>query len=138
GFARRWGKPVTFGEVGYTATTYPANQPWWNAPNPPDPQLQYLAYRALLDTFVGQPWWGGVLWWAWNDGDPRSPENKPAESLVGAQSVTVPGGSAPAPSGGAGGATSAGPGSGGNRRPAAGESLGSRQIGGVGLGGPDG
>jgi hypothetical protein len=98
GFARRWDKPIIFGEAGYTATTYPANQPWWNAPNPADPALQYLAYRALLDTFVGQPWWGGVLWWAWNDGDPRSPESKPAESLIGVQSVNAGGGPGLAPS----------------------------------------
>jgi hypothetical protein len=91
GLAQRWGKPVVFGEAGYTATTYPANQPWQNASNASDPELQYLAYRALLDTFVGQPWWGGVLWWAWNDSDPRSPENKPAEGLIGEQSV-LPGG----------------------------------------------
>jgi hypothetical protein len=100
GLARRWNKPIVFGEVGYTATTYPANQPWWNNPNPADPQLQYLAYRALLDTFVGQPWWGGVMWWAWNDGGPRSPENKPAESLIGAQSVATLIASGNAPSGG--------------------------------------
>lgn len=89
--AHRWNKPIIFGEAGYTATTYPADQPWWNKPNPTvAPQLQYLAYQALLDTFVGQPWWGGVLWWAWNDGGPRSPENKPAERLIGTQCVAPP------------------------------------------------
>jgi hypothetical protein len=95
GLASRWHKPIVFGEGGYTATTYPAQEPWWNRPNPTvEPELQYLAYQALLDTFVGQPWWGGVLWWAWND-DPsqRSPEGKPAESLIGAACVAVPAGS---------------------------------------------
>ncbi len=86
-FAHRWGKPIVFGEAGYMATTYPAQEPWWNAAHPPDPQSQYLGYQALLDTFAGQPWWGGVLWWAWNNGEPRSPEGKPAESLIGAQCV---------------------------------------------------
>jgi hypothetical protein len=88
-FARRWHKPIIFGEAGYTATTYPADQPWWNKPNPTvDSQSQYVAYQALLDTFVGQPWWGGVLWWAWNDSVSRSPEHKPAEALLSARCVS--------------------------------------------------
>lgn len=85
--AHRWGKPIVFGEAGYMATTYPAQEPWWNRAGPPDIQSQYLGYQALLETFAGQPWWGGVLWWAWNNGGPRSPEGKPAESLIGAQCV---------------------------------------------------
>jgi hypothetical protein len=87
--AHRWGKRIVFGEAGYTATTYPAQEPWWNKPDPPDIQSQYLGYQALLATFAGQPWWGGVLWWAWNNGDPRSPEGKPAESLISAQCVSL-------------------------------------------------
>jgi hypothetical protein len=92
GLAKRWNKPITFGEAGYTATTYPAELPWLNTANvKADPQEQYLSYQALLETFSGQPWWGGVLWWAWND-DPsvRSPEGKPAESLIGAPVAAVP------------------------------------------------
>jgi hypothetical protein len=89
--AQQWGKPITFGEVGYLATAYPAKEPWQNAPNRTDPQLQYLAYRALLETFVGQSWWGGVMWWAWNDGRARSPESRPAERLIDAQCVGGPG-----------------------------------------------
>jgi hypothetical protein len=92
GLAHRWNKPITFGEGGYTATTYPADQPWWNRPNlNADLQVQYLGYQALLQTFAGQPWWGGVVWWAWND-DPnqRSPEGKPAESLIGAPCLAAP------------------------------------------------
>jgi hypothetical protein len=88
--AHQWNKPVVFGEVGYYATTHPAEQPWLPANRSPTPtakgagpDLQYSAYRALLATFENQPWWGGVLWWAWNDGDLRSPEGKPAEALIG-------------------------------------------------------
>jgi hypothetical protein len=88
--AQRWKKPITFGEAGYAATAYTAQEPWWNKPEPPDPQSQYLAYQALLQTFAGQPWWGGVLWWAWNNGPLRSPEGKPAERLIGAQCVAGP------------------------------------------------
>jgi hypothetical protein len=87
GLAHRWNKPIVFGEGGYSATTYPAEEPWWNKPEPPDPHGQYLAYQALLETFADQPWWGGILWWAWNNGVPRTPAGKPAESLIGAQCV---------------------------------------------------
>jgi hypothetical protein len=106
GFARRWNKPIIFGEAGYMATTYPANEPAHNVANPPAPELQYLAYKALLDTFATQPWWGGIMWWAWNDGDPRSPENKPAEGLIGAQSVAAPVGPGPGSVGGSPGSHS--------------------------------
>ena len=78
--AQRWGKPIIFGDVGYRASTYPAREPSQNASHPADPKAQYLAYRALLDTFARQSWWGGVMWWAWNDVSERSPESKPAET----------------------------------------------------------
>jgi hypothetical protein len=87
GLAHRWNKPIVFGEAGYSATTYPAAEPWWNKPEPPDPHEQYLAYQALLETFADQPWWGGTMWWVWNNGVARTPEGKPAESLIGAQCV---------------------------------------------------
>jgi hypothetical protein len=90
--AQRWGKPIIFGDVGYRATTYPAREPWQNAPHPADPKEQYLAYRALLDTFTGESWWGGVMWSAWNDGSQRSPESKPAERLISARCVSGNGG----------------------------------------------
>jgi hypothetical protein len=90
GQAQRWGKPVIFGETGYMATTYPGQNPCCNDAHPADANLQYLAYKALLDTFVGQPWWGGAVWWAWNDGDLRTPAGKPAESLISANALVYP------------------------------------------------
>jgi len=87
--AQRWGKPIIFGDVGYRASTYPAREPSQNASHPADPKAQYLAYRALLDTFARQSWWGGVMWWAWNDVSERSPESKPAEKLIGVQCATA-------------------------------------------------
>jgi hypothetical protein len=105
GQAQRWGKPILFGEAGYQASSYAGRSPWYDTADPTnDPGLQGRAYQALLDTFVGQPWWNGVTWWAWNNGDTRSPEGKPAEGLIGARSVafhppaTAPGGSGSAAS----------------------------------------
>jgi hypothetical protein len=91
GQAQRWGKPIVFGEVGYEASSYAGVNPCCNSSNTvTDPGLQARAYRALLDTFVGQPWWGGVTWWAWNNGNVRSPEGKAAEGLIGEGSVAFP------------------------------------------------
>jgi hypothetical protein len=91
GQAQRWGKPIVFGEVGYEASSRAAVNPCCNSTSTTnDPGLQERAYQALLDTFVSQPWWGGVTWWAWNNGDPRSPEGKPAEGLIGERSVAFP------------------------------------------------
>ncbi len=91
GQAQRWGKPIVFGEVGYEAGSHAAENPCCNSTTTTnDPGLQARAYQALLNTFVGQPWWGGVTWWAWNNGDLRSPEGKPAEGLIGEQAVAFP------------------------------------------------
>jgi hypothetical protein len=91
GEAQRWGKPILFGEVGYEASSHAGANPCCNSTNAAnDAALQSRAYQALLDTFVGQPWWGGVTWWAWNNGDPRSPEGKPAEGLIGERAVAFP------------------------------------------------
>lgn len=101
GQAQRWGKPILFGEVGYEASSHAAANPCCNSTTVAnDASLQSRAYQALLDTFVDQPWWGGVTWWAWNNGGPRSPEGKPAEGLIGARSVAFP---SPASTPGAGG-----------------------------------
>lgn len=91
GQAQRWGKPIIFGEAGYQASTYAGQNPCCVASNlTNDVGLQGRAYQALLDTFVGQPWWAGITWWAWNNGDVRSPEGKPAEGLIGAPAVAFP------------------------------------------------
>ena len=91
GQAQRWGKPIVFGEVGYEASSYAGENPCCNSTkSASDVYVQSRAYQALLDTFASQPWWGGVNWWAWNNGDPRSPEGKPAEGLIGARSVAFP------------------------------------------------
>jgi hypothetical protein len=134
--AERWGKPILFGEAGYMATTYPGQNPCCNNAHPIDPTLQYLAYKALLDTFSKQPWWDGVMWWAWNNGDPRSPEGKPAERLLAAQAVAYPTSPAsPAPPRGPGPVSSHATAVGAGARVATDTGHGSRHVGAVVLGG---
>jgi hypothetical protein len=76
-------KPVIFGEAGYTATTYVGREPWSMNMHTYAPDLQAAAYQALLETFDGQPWWAGVLWWVWDRQHQHdSPMDKPAETLL--------------------------------------------------------
>lgn len=80
-------KPIFFGEAGYLSSTYAAHQPYdETATHDPDQKLQSDAYQALLETFEGQSWWAGVVWWEWtlsNGNDMSySPRNKVAEQLL--------------------------------------------------------
>lgn len=89
--ANQWHRPIAFAEAGYMASTYAAQAPCCDDYYQSDPQLQALAYQALLATFRVQPWWAGVGWWAWNDDVAhRSPEGKPAEAYINAGLVEEP------------------------------------------------
>lgn len=100
-----WQEPVYFGEVGYSADTYAAQAPYSEpASGSSDPQLQYRCYQALLDTFRGDPWWGGVVWWSW-EGGVYNMVGQPAESLIGTSSVGYPQAGSQAGSGSSGSST---------------------------------
>jgi hypothetical protein len=87
-FARSTGKPILFGEVGYMSGDYAAKQPFLNYQATINWQLQSDLYQALLETFEGQSWWAGVVWWEWyiptNTGsdNTRTPRGKTAEALM--------------------------------------------------------
>lgn len=83
-------KPLLFGEAGYHSSTY-AGRAGADAKGGPqaDFALQANLYRALLQTFEGQPWWLGVVWWEWrlssgqsNSDTEYTPRGKAAESLL--------------------------------------------------------
>lgn len=87
--ARDTRKQIFFGEAGYLSSTYALHKPYdETAGVSPDHQLQADAYQALLETFEGQPWWAGVVWWEWSLSPGTagemvySPRNKPAEDLL--------------------------------------------------------
>lgn len=86
----RYGLGVVFTEAGYTSQrgtiTDPSN---WRVATTVDEAEQAAAYRALLTTFSGQPWWRGVFWWVWitppfTQPEPLdfSPKAKEAEAVI--------------------------------------------------------
>ncbi|HEX5267856.1 MAG TPA: hypothetical protein VFW24_13900 [Acidimicrobiales bacterium] len=87
-FARSTGKPILFGEVGYMSSDYAGRQPFLNYQSTINWQLQSDLYQALLETFEGQSWWAGAVWWEWyipsngNTDDTRTPRGKTAETLI--------------------------------------------------------
>lgn len=66
-WAVRTGRPVLFTEYGYTARPDPAVRPWeWPEDLGQvrvDAHAQATAYRALLEGFVGNPWFAGAFVW---------------------------------------------------------------------------
>lgn len=65
--AKRTGKQVLFGEAGYRSREFAARQPFDSVSTngSASEEVQANAYQSLLETFDGQPWWRGVLWWIW-------------------------------------------------------------------------
>jgi Glycoside Hydrolase Family 113 len=62
--SERYSRPVFFTEVGYTTFVDTAYHPWmWQSERAVDPSQQALCYRALFQTFAGEPWWKGACMW---------------------------------------------------------------------------
>ncbi len=89
--------PVLLTEIGYPSQAGSTAHPWEvRQGDPPDQDLQALAYQAAYDAFADQPWLRGLLWWSWR-ADPKaaeqmrleySPEGKPAEDVFKAESAS--------------------------------------------------
>ncbi|MBL8605441.1 MAG: hypothetical protein JNK72_26150 [Myxococcales bacterium] len=66
-WAHRVGRPILFTEYGYTARRDPALRPWeWPDGMTQvrvDAEAQAIAYRALLEAFVREPWFVGAFVW---------------------------------------------------------------------------
>lgn len=88
--------PVLLTEIGYPSQVGSTAHPWEVRPgDPPDEELQALAYQSAFDAFADKAWLRGMLWWSWR-ADPRTdeqlrveytPEGKPAESVFEAESA---------------------------------------------------
>jgi len=86
----QWGLPVLVSEIGYPSQVGSTAHPWEvRNGDPPDQQLQAMAYEAAFDAFSDKPWLRGILWWSWR-ADPKAaeqleleytPEGKPAEAV---------------------------------------------------------
>ena len=84
--AAQTGKRIVFGEVGYLSATYAGIEPYNPAccgqgydqtgyTSTPDMAVQTNFYQALLETFQGESWWGGVVWWEWYTVKKTAPES---------------------------------------------------------------
>jgi hypothetical protein len=87
----KYDRKILFTEAGYTSQTGTTTRPSeWRLGTRPNEAEQAAAYRALLATFSGEPWWEGVYWWVWNalpdDGSDHatnySPRGKAAERVI--------------------------------------------------------
>jgi hypothetical protein len=75
--SRQWGVPVLLTEIGYPSQRGSTAHPWEvRVGDPPDQDIQALAYQAAYDAFEGRSWLRGILWWSWR-ADP-----KPAEDMA--------------------------------------------------------
>jgi hypothetical protein len=65
--AARWERPILFTEFGYTTRPDPTLEPWlWPehlTGQKPDQRAQADAYRALLSSFMHEPWFAGAFVW---------------------------------------------------------------------------
>jgi CheY-like chemotaxis protein len=91
-FSAEHDRKILFTEAGYVSQRGATNRPFaWTISDVRGDEEQAAAYRALLEAFSGQKWWGGVHWWMWDDwpgaGETPhelaySPHHKPAEQVV--------------------------------------------------------
>jgi len=84
--SQHWNKSVIFTEIGYRSIVGAAVHPgWWNNSAQVNLTQQALCYTAVFQSFIPEPWWEGIYWWAWSsnpaDGGSRdtdfTPQNKP-------------------------------------------------------------
>ncbi|MER6674309.1 hypothetical protein [Streptomyces sp. NPDC000983] len=91
-YSREQGRRILFTEAGYVSQHGTTTAPYdWTVSTRPGAAEQAAAYRALLDTFTGRPWWAGVCWWMWDDWPDSAetpahlaytPHGKPAERVL--------------------------------------------------------
>jgi hypothetical protein len=89
--SQRVERPVVLTEIGYRSLDGANRAPWaWSNAGTVDLHEQALCYRAVLESFWGQPWLAGIYWWNW-DTDPEqggvedagyTPHGKPAETIL--------------------------------------------------------
>lgn len=91
---RKWhertakGRPMIFTEVGYPSVDGGAMHPWdYTKPDPVDVEEQRVCYEAFRRVWDGQPFLGGVYFYAWfEEGGPQdrnyTPKGKPAEKVI--------------------------------------------------------
>lgn len=85
-------RPLLFTEVGWCSQEGSSTVPWnyyhFEQATPAGHQEQGNNYQAFIDTWLGHPEVGGVIWWEWTsapggqDDYHYTPRNKPAEQVL--------------------------------------------------------
>ncbi len=68
-FARKWNKPLIFTEIGYSASSRGALEPWSYDVVDPDPAFQANLYRIALEECSKRDFMAGVFVWKWFTSD---------------------------------------------------------------------
>jgi hypothetical protein len=67
-WAKAYGKPLHFGEVGCTSSLGGARNPsGWSDRAKYDGEEQARYLEAVLTLFWDEPWWQGMYWWKWDE-----------------------------------------------------------------------
>ena len=90
-FSNTLNKPVLFTEYGFRSIDYATKEPWIPglADQAQNDVAQAIAYEAFFKNFHNKPWFSGGFIWKWtctlksNHHIDYSPENKPAEKIIG-------------------------------------------------------
>ncbi len=70
--AALYGKPFYFDECGCCSTAGAIAKPWgWDNPGGYDGEEQARYLETVLKAFWDEPWWGGLLWWKWEEQNER-------------------------------------------------------------------
>jgi hypothetical protein len=69
-FQRKWGKPICFTELGYTASINAASRPWAYDVNRPSRAYQARLYKVALEEAAKRGYIRGVFVWKWFTGEP--------------------------------------------------------------------
>jgi hypothetical protein len=68
-FAKQWDKPILFAELGYSASSKAALEPWAYDVVDPDANYQALLYRVALEEASKRDYIAGVFLWKWFTSD---------------------------------------------------------------------
>ena len=88
--AKRFGRPVLLGEVGYPASPTAPVRPWEEGGRTIDAELQRDCYDAVVEALDPRDWVAGAFWWKWYtsfsgeraDEMSYSPRGRPAEEAM--------------------------------------------------------
>ena len=67
--AKKWNKPILFAELGYSASSKAALEPWAYDVVDPDPKFQALLYKVALEEASKRDYIAGVFLWKWFTSD---------------------------------------------------------------------